>query len=364
MANSSVFEGTPEQLKVLARSLKAKFSRPAYALFIDPNLPLYPVSSRIGGLPYIYKGFEYPHATGHGLVAPVPLRFICQINLDELAKVRKIGFSEQVFNKFNSTWGWLPTTGLLQFYALCDDAYGATYRSFNCVKYIPRIPPSDLKLTMDELLQRIEQAHLRLEFISNLVEDQWPTNWPIQNQIGLAFKAIVSLPGMGDHKFFMDCMRQVLQAEFEISLPVCLDDFYIDEESSLNSPFINPNERMFKLLVEQNFKDTLRWAKGINFHKIKRCVGQLLGYPDFKTGNPIASWQPNSNTYVFEEFGDIRRFNLPLLSLEQGDTRKVVNGKVTPDFDMNWGDGRIATFFIQGADLARAKFDDVFFMWS
>lgn len=66
-------------------------------------------NSKLGGTPYLPPNFEYPCNTDKDSGSE-PLKLLAQLNFEELPKLN--GF---------------PSKGILQFYAACDDLYGANF---------------------------------------------------------------------------------------------------------------------------------------------------------------------------------------------------------------------------------------------
>lgn len=87
--------------------------RPVLRLAADPAREPQPWESRVGGVPYRPLGAAWPLSRGEDGEVPRPLVFLAQLNLAEL----QLGAAVPDF----------PTQGLLQFFILNGDLYGAEF---------------------------------------------------------------------------------------------------------------------------------------------------------------------------------------------------------------------------------------------
>lgn len=316
----SDFKVTTELFADIVSYIKKHYAKLSYALIADTNLAITPSTSRIGGLPYFDSSKIYPCDVDGN-----PLRFICQINLQEIHNTPLDSALQTL--KIKDNVDKLAKKGLLQFYALNDDTFGCAFKPTNnnkyCVVYFENL---NTNLTMEELRLNLASYGLDEAIISNIsTRDDY---WPITGQIALRFKAIEAIPNYGDFELSNQVLTKAYNAVLNLDIPLednnyevldALEDFLIDDNLMSNTRTFSKQER-------------------------NQTIGYFLGYPDFTQDNPI---------YDNES---LERFDSLLLCLDG-------SSKIGNNFNMMWGDCGIANFFINSKKLALGDFTDIFYTW-
>lgn len=313
---------TQQQIEDIVSYIEKHYKRFSYALIADPSLPITPISSKIGGLPYWDFAQEYP-CDDRG----EPLCFIGQINLQEIANTHLDSALQEL--KLKDHADRLPNTGLLQFFALKNDTFGCTFEpnsKLNKVVYIEDIT-KDQNLTMEQMRLRIAEQGLDEALISNIHNE---TNyWPIEGEIALRFKAVATIPNNGDFDLREQTLTEAINAVLGLNLKQDPDDKYDVLD-------------IFEELFEDN--ELLLNTRELSEQEADQTIGWLLGYPNFTQDNPI----PHDES--------LKRFDTLLLCLDGCSS-------VGDNFNMMWGDCGIANFFINSKRLEQKNFSDIFYTW-
>lgn len=323
----------PSHIEEIAKYVEQKFGKLSYIMIADPSLPISPITSRVGGLPYWPQdGANYPvDDVGQ------PLRFMCQVNLQEVAAT-PFGAKVQTFNFTNT----LPKTGLLQFYAIPDESFGCTFEPDNprCkVVYHPDCS-ADSALSMQDLRLRIASFGLDENAVSNLNDQDTEFDWPIRGECALRFVPSVAVPCYGDDALINRTMLQAFNDVLKLNLGI--QDYTGEIDNKILQEFVY----FFDDCVDEyDLYEKIRPSRDLSPDDAKGEVGWLLGYPDFTQSNPVA-YEPELE----------QRFDTVLLCLNG-------SSAVGENFDMIWGDCGIADFFINSDKLAQCDFSDIFYSW-
>lgn len=358
----SKIEFTEQQAQKMAQYIKSHYGKVGFSLLVDPHKVVQPTDSRIGGLPY--WDFAHPYPTND---QNQPLRFLCQINLQDLQipEEFKISSSQAILPtdqnsappsidkeysaELIATMPQLPASGLLQFFALhVWDCFGCTFDINNpncCVAYTP-INTADSSLTMSQLRERLLEHGLDEKWVGNLLDDKL-VDWPISGECALQLKFGIDLPHIGDFDFYnrviKDAAEKVcgIKAATPHDVQSNCDD---DQDSDCDNPYKNGDYAVMD--AWDNYYELLE-GYGLNLteEEHKRCLGSFLGYPDFTQDNPLEC-----------QFAE-HHFDTLLLRLEDQDD------PLNKGFFMMWGDCGIANFFINSEKLKALDFSDVFYMW-
>lgn len=313
---------TQQQIEAIVLYIEKHYKKFSYALIADPNLPITPTSSKIGGLPYWDFAKEYP-CDDKG----EPLCFIGQINLQELTNTPLTPALQEL--KLKDYADKLPNTGLLQFFALKNDTFGCTFEpnsKLNKVIYIEDIS-KDQNLTIEQMRLRIAEQGLDEAQISSINNENY--YWPIEGEIALRFKAMAAIPNNGDFDLRAKVLIEALNAVLGLDLKQDSDDKYDVLD-------------MFEELFEDN--ELLLNTRTFSEQDANQTIGYLLGYPNFTQDNPIP----------YDE--NLKRFDTLLLCLDGCSA-------IGNNFNMMWGDCGIANFFINSEKLKEKNFSDIFYTW-
>lgn len=300
-------------------------SKAAFSLILDPSQKITPISSRIGGLPF--WDFKRPYPCNN---FEQPLRFICQINLQDVAKAKQEFMQEKQKSNSNlEELAWfkdmpqLPEHGLIQFYALASDCYGCSFEPNNddCRVEFVEISKEAETLTNEDLEDSLIQHDLDLETIGLAVEGEY---WPIDGECALKLVLGADWPHLGDFSFSQEKFKEAFDKVLDIKI----------EQDSLCDLIFN---------IDEDFRSFRLKALRLNEEQDVLCIGSFLGYPDFTQDNPI-----------YTE-ADEQRFDCLLLRLDEGSTGK--------QFSMMWGDCGIANFFMNSKKLKSLDFSDIFYTW-
>jgi len=292
----------------MVRLIEERTGRACVRLVPEVGRPK-PWESKIGGCPYLPKGFDYPFeespvtaeskekqpvgkAGTSGDAGPssageairterVPLRFLAQLNFAEMPPLE--GF---------------PAEGILQFYISGCEAYGLNFEN------------------------PVEQKGFRVVFHERVVEDA---------------SALAPLPApeqTGEETF---PVSEELRLRFEASsMPMCGGDFRFDKlllevynEAHPAAPVPSlanaPEEELNKVYDRLD-------ARG---HRVG-------GYPLFSQLDPR------------EYHEDLRDHTVLLLQLDTDSTDA---------YSIAWGDSGVCNFFIRPSDLQRRDFSQVLYNW-
>lgn len=390
------------KLQDLELWLKEHYGRPCFSLVADLSRPITPTTSRIGGIPY----WDFTGAESFPQVEGKALRFLCQINLEQLAAENPVVRGQN-----------LPCHGLLQFFVGEDESFGCTYEPDNpaCkVVYIPKLDPADAGLTMEGLRQRLiahgcltqagvqtqshapnySQVQSQSQSLSqSLAQSQSHSHTPNQGQAltqspqinsssqadkceatreekledakgeavydssvasgavesgAIGFENVES----GGAEYWPIHGECALKLVAGVDLPHAGDDAF-----DFNQFFAEMQRTGAITLSRREMWGSALYCKLVQdpdfariVDKLLQCgadkklrLGSLLGYPDFVQYSPL-SWS---------DLGE--RFDTLLLRLEDLDA--------SPNFEMLWCDCGIADFFMNSKALAQCDFCDIFYYW-
>lgn len=329
MVDFSKNKPSEQQLQEIVEYIDGHHGKLSYILIADPELPITPTTSRVGGLPYWNFARPYP-CDDQG----TPLCFMCQINLQEVTNTPLSARLQEL--KLNNNADKLPSRGLLQFFALKDEQFGCTFGAdskLSKVVYTEDISEGQ-NLSMEQLRIRIAEqgldeavlSNIRLSEQTQVYEDEY---WPITGEIALRFQAVSAVPSIGDFGLRAQIIGEAVNAVLGTNLEQGSDEFMdaidvLEEECELSEVLTNTRD-----IAEQD---------------VNKVIGWLLGYPDFTQDNPVEYDQT------------LERFDTLLLCLNG-------SSHIGDKFDMLWGDCGIADFFINGEKFAQKDFSDVFYTW-
>lgn len=353
------YELSEQQVQDVAQYMCEHFGKASFSLLAAPDRAITPLTSRIGGLPYWNFEHEYPSDNLKN-----PLRFICQINLQELQAAKDAALVEPLAEQVSESLAkantadasnlvqakkdqlaalienmpQLPDHGLLQFFALADESFGCTYDLHALSNGTYRVvyiadTNQDKDLTMEQLKERLEEHDIDLIKVGSvdLPDDDY---WPIMGECALKFKLGIDCPHIGDvlefNKALKTSCRQALGMTFT-SDPDGAE--YIDYDL------------MEALEDSKKFEQIIQAYLNLTHEERNLHLGALLGYPDYTQCSPFED---------LDEDDELASFDTMLLRLDDVEA---------DGFSMMWGDCGIVDFFINSKQLAQKDFSKVFYTW-
>ena len=236
-----------------------------------------PWQSKLGGEPYLPLDVAYPTAPDG-----TPLRFLAQLNFAELPSLPHF-----------------PQKGILQFYILSDDLYGAdfdapTQQSGFKILYHPTV-------IMD---RKCLQAYIPQE------EDDDDTYFPFSGSFALEGRLADSMLSPSDWRF---------------------NALFLKYAESID-PNYQPSTDFYKLLDKSQYDLLIDYCQ---------CTGHLIsGYPFFMQYDPRE--------------GDYEDHSILLFQIDSDGTGSD---------EICWGDCGVANFFITPEALASLDFSNVLYTW-
>lgn len=268
--------------------------------------------SKIGGIPYLPQGFEYP--TGKGEYEGIPLKLLVQLNFEKLPHIENF-----------------PEKGILQIFCSSDDdeeTFGLIFKGFDY-----GVKQDGFRVIYHETIETDPGKVMRPEDMPEIKIREY------------------AFPFKGEYS---------LKAEVDESIPTA-DDVYF-------------NDLLMKYCGEkcgrklENFLDIKNAGFGDVFDKVVTdrrknccCIG---GYPCFEQDDP---------RYYYKNNGEDLRvmlFQLPSIcftkegkAIFEGDKR-VPYMETDIENEILWGDMGIGNFFISLENLKNRDFSRVLYEWS
>ncbi len=272
-----------------------------------------PWESKIGGVPYMPKGFDYPYEeVGSTVVtegqAPVmaanvaampsaasgetgeqveerkllPLRFLAQVNFSEMPPLE--GF---------------PTKGILQFYIAGENVHGLNFENPEEQK--------GFRVIYHEVVVEDESALLAVLPTDGV---EYPDGFPVDSELKLNFEKSSMPMGGGDYRF---------------------DKLLLDAYNEAN-----PDARVSSLdRAPEDDLDKVYDQLDMGGHRIG-------GYPFFTQLDPREYHQ------------ELKENSILLFQLDSEET---------DDYKIMWGDSGVCNFFIRPENLAKRDFSRVLYHW-
>ena len=137
-----------------------------------------PWESKIGGMPYMPKGFDYPYEEAGSTVVTegqklLPLRFLAQVNFSEMPPLD--GF---------------PTKGILQFYIAGENAHGLNFEN-----------PEEQKGFRVIYHEEVVEDETALLSVLPTEGVEYPDGFPVDGELRLNFEKSSMPMGGGDYRF-------------------------------------------------------------------------------------------------------------------------------------------------------------------
>lgn len=298
----------PPALEPHREELEAS-EKPVLRLAADPSRQPKLWESKVGGIPYRLKGHPWPMS---GEKTPRPLVFLAQLNLAQV-------------NAGGKLLPDLPQKGLLQFFILNTEFYGADFdrrpddTSTFRVLYVPDVVQDEAKLDTSVPPPQVnpeEVERMRADGLDGLLDDEYLI-WE-------------RLP---HHTDFLDRLPEPVQWPFPaVALASVPDREPVSGADDTSSRLLGLN-----LWADEN--DAVMSA----LYSLAPGGHKVGGYPDFTQSDPRPHWISKGAS--------------------AGDWQLLFQLDSDPRLNLMWGDNGTASFFIRPEDLKKLDFSRVAYHW-